>query len=73
MHSSIYKRQEIQNFRHKAVFYIGCEGVEWTHLAQHKDMCLAVVCMVMNTIIHAKQLLYELRDLWIINKQSEDN
>jgi len=56
------KQQEIQNFGHKTVFYIGCDGVEWTHLAQHKDMWLAVVCMVMNIIIHEKQLLYELSD-----------
>jgi hypothetical protein len=55
------------------VFYIGCEGVEWIHLAQHKDVWLAVVCMVMNIIIHEKQLLYELSDLRIINKQSEEN
>jgi hypothetical protein len=45
------KQQEIQNFRKKAVFYMGCEGVEWTHLAQHKDMWLVVVCMAMNIII----------------------
>jgi hypothetical protein len=47
--------------------------VEWTHLAQRKDVWLAVVCMVMNIIIHEKQLLYGLGDLRIINKQSEEN
>jgi len=56
------KQQEKQNFGQKTVFYIGYEGLEWTRLAQHKDMWLVLVCMVMNIIIHEKQILYELSD-----------